>query len=320
MPTTSSLLLGGTTVISGKVYCVGGVAGDVHGDQNVNYYDPSQDKWTILPPLPVRGFALGQVNGKLVAVGGVKKICESSEVYTYDEQAETWKQTIPPMPTARYLPGVLSLQSALVVAGGAYLKEREPRFSDFFKSPFSDIYLQCVQFHKKVEVLKSDTLQWYSADPLPIPCQIISLKNIDSTCYALGGYRILEEGGGPTKISYFNQALYASVDDLVLLGNAVPANQTTHSGSSDTQSAWKTLPKTPTYGTVAAELAGNLLAIGSVESTLEIYMHIASTDSWAYIGTLPSQECNFAIANLSPLEILVIAGNSVHKGTPTLFK
>ena len=77
--------------------------------------------------------------------------------------------------------------------------------------------------------------------------------------------------------------------------------------------------QTPTYGTVAAELAGNLLAIGSSEESdaLEIYMHVVSTDSWAYVSTLPSHKHNFAVANLSPLEILVIAGNSVHKGSYT---
>ena len=36
-------------------------------------YDPSEDKWTTLPPLTVRCFGLGQLDGELVAVGGVKK-------------------------------------------------------------------------------------------------------------------------------------------------------------------------------------------------------------------------------------------------------
>ena len=48
-------------------------------------YDPSQDKWTTLPPLHFRSFDLGQVNGKLVAVGGVKECIATNEVYTYDE-------------------------------------------------------------------------------------------------------------------------------------------------------------------------------------------------------------------------------------------
>ena len=55
-----------------------------------------------------------------MAVGGWKMSDGeiTNEVYTYDERSRKWKQTIPPMPTARYFPGVLSLQSALVVAGG----------------------------------------------------------------------------------------------------------------------------------------------------------------------------------------------------------
>jgi outer membrane protein assembly factor BamB len=107
-----------TTVLNGKVYC-GGVTGD-DGDYTIYCYDPSRGKWTTLPPLPVKYFGLGQVDGKLVAVGGVKKIEEeeTNKVHTYDERSRKWKQTIPPMPTARDSPGVLSLQSALVVANG----------------------------------------------------------------------------------------------------------------------------------------------------------------------------------------------------------
>ena len=80
----------------------------------------AQDSWTILPPLPVIWYGLGQINDKLVAIGGRKKSngAQTNEVYTYSEQSKKWKQTIPPMPTARDGPGVLSLPSALVVAGG----------------------------------------------------------------------------------------------------------------------------------------------------------------------------------------------------------
>jgi hypothetical protein len=187
----------------------------------------------------------------------------------------------------------LSLQSALVVAGGRTLT-------------YSDA----------VEIFKPDTLQWFRTDPLPTACRDISLVAIGNTCYALGGY----------SDSYLNQALYASVDDL--LGNAVPANQTTHSGSSDTQSAWKTLPNTPTYQPAAAVLAGNLLAIGGDETSKggaakkEVYMYSPSTNSWIYISDLPAPRAITAVAILSSTEILVIGGwhdgnnvNTVYKGT-----
>ena len=291
---------GKATVINGKVYCGGGATDndedviDVDDSEYIVYcFDPSQDKWTTLPPLPVRWFGLGQVNGRLVAVGGEKKGAwnETNEVYTYDQRSQKWKQTIPPMATARWAPGVLSLQSALVVAGG---------------------FTSIATFSNAVEIFKSDTSQWYRADPLPTACQNILLIAIGNTCYALGGF-----GSG----SYLNQALYASVDDL--LGNAVPANQTTHNG----QSAWKTLPNTPTHQTAAAVLAGNLLAIGGKEIPVggvakkEVYMYSPSTNSWIYISDLPAPRASTAVAVLSSTEVLVIGGwdggivNTVYKGT-----
>ena len=193
------------------------------------------------------------------------------------------------MPTARWSPGVLSLQSALVVAGGAAF-----------------IYIDTV------EIFKPDTSQWYRTDPLPRAGQHKFLVAIGNTCYALGGF-----GSG----SYLNQALCASVDDL--LGNAVPANQTTHSG----QSAWKILPNTPTYQPAAAVLVGNLLAIGGKEKSeggadmKEVYMYSPSTNSWIYISDLPAPRAITAVAILSSTEVLVIGGrdgikvNTVYKGT-----
>ena len=287
---------GKTTVINGKVYC-GGEADDDDDDIIVYSYDPSQDNWTTLPPLPVSWFGLGQVNGRLVAVGGRKKRGGriTNEVYTYNERSRKWKQTIRPMPTAKYSPSVLSLQSALVVAGGA---------------------TSFTEYTDAVEIYKADTSQWYRTDRLPTACHNISPVVIGNTCYALGGHRDL---------LWLNQVLHASVDDL--LCNAVPANQTTHSGSTDTLSAWKTLANTSTYRPAAAMLTGNLLAIGGCESFLrgadkkEVYMFSSSTNSWIYISDLPEPRSFTAVAVLSSTEILVIGGfcgrrvSTTYKGT-----
>ena len=258
-------------------------------------YDPSQDKWTTLPPPPVVYFGVGQVSGKLVTVGGMKMShnLPNYELYMYDERSQKWKQTIPPIPTARYSPSVLSLQSALVVAGGYTVSS----------------------YTAAVEIFRSNISQWYRTDPLPTVCSDISLVVIGNTCYALGGYNGV----------YLNQALYASIDDL--LGTAVPANQTTHNGSSDTQSAWKTLPNTPTYGPAAAVLAGNLLAIGGEETSIggapkkEVYVYSLSANSWVYISDLSAPQSGTAVAVLSSTRIMVIGGwdgdsmNTVYKCT-----
>ena len=223
-----------------------------------------------------------------MAVGGEKKRknnrhITTKEVYTYDELSEKWQQTIPSMPTARYSPGVLSLKSVLFVVGGAR---------------------SLGNYTDKVEIIRADTQKWYKTDPLPTACYDgISLTVINNTCYMLGGFNG----------SHLNQALYASVDDL--LNNAVPANQTTHNrGSSDTQSAWKTLENTPTYQPAAAVLAGSLLAIGGMETSKggarkkEVYMHSPSTNSWVNFSDLPAPRSDTTAAVLSSTEILVIGG------------
>ena len=208
-------------------------------------------------------------------------------------------QTVPSMSTARRDPGVLSLQSALVVAGG---------------------FTPTIGYLDIVEIFKPDTLQWYKTDPLPRDCCDVSLVTVGHTCYALGGYK---------HPSNLNQALYASVDDL--LCNAVPANQTSrhNSGSNDTQSAWKTLPNTPTYLPAVAVLAGNLLAIGGYETSKggadkkEVYMYSHFTNSWIYVTDLPAPRSRTAVAILSSTEILVIGGwdsrkvKTLYKGTYT---
>ena len=160
----------------------------------------------------------------IVAVGGSKTDEELCTEFRTKVEAYT-----PPMPTVRCLPGVVSLQSSMIVVGGYSAKGDT----------------------NAVEIFNTSTLQWYKTNPLPMICREVSLATIDNTCYAVGGYRF------PFRL---NQALYASISDL--LGNAVPANQTiTHySSSSDAQSAWKTLPNTPAYRPAAAVLVGSLLA------------------------------------------------------------
>ena len=260
-------------------------------------YDPSQDKWTTLPPLSVRWFGLGELGSKLVAVGGRKKLDNraTNEVHSYNDRTKKWKQTIPPMPTARWSPGVLSLQSAtLVVAGG-----------------------RCTQssYTDAMEVFSTETSQWYRTDPLPTPCSSVSIIDIGSTCYILGGYKYL---------SRLNQALYAYIGDL--FQNAVPANrQTTHSGRSGTQSAWKMLPKVPSNQPTSAALAGNILALGgkgtsSGGNKKEMYMYLPSNNSWIYFNDLPTPLFGTAVAILSSTEILVIGGESNEDRMNTVYK
>ena len=213
-----------------------------------------------------------------------------NEVHSYDRK---WRQNaFPPMPTARYDPGVLSLQSALIVAGG----EIGP-----------------VTYTNAVEIFKLDCMQWQRTSPLLLDCCRISLVAIGNTCYALGGFKHPQ---------HLNQALQASVDDL--LYNAVPADQPI--SSSDTQSAWKTLPDTLKYNPAASMLAGNLLAIGGWkesrggERRKEVYVYSTATNSWIYISNLPVPQARSIVATLSSGELLIMGGYGDHGDMKTVYR
>ena len=289
-------------VIDGKVYCGGGKT-DINKDMYTIYcYDPSQDNWSSLPPLPVRLFGLGEIGGKLVAVGGNRKSDGkiSDVVYTYESSLQ-WKQVIPPMPTARWFPGILSNSLALIVVGG-------------FTPPGININI--------VEIFQHNTSQWYKTDPIPISqiCCDISLTSIKNTCYVLGG---------STATSSINEVQCASVDDL--FRHAIPAaadnSQRVSSNNNVIHSAWKSLPNSPTYGPTSATMAGNLLAIGGNKTSKgetnrkEVHMYSQFTKSWIYVSDLPASRSCTAVAILSPAEFLVIGGrgegdfvNTVYKG------
>ena len=293
---------GRVVIINDSVYYGGGTTDVDNGDYEYTIccYNPPQDKWTTLPPLPVRWFGLGEISGKLVAVGGRKKLDNraTNEIHSYNNRTHKWKQTIPPMPTARWSPGVLSLQSAaILVAGGRYAQ-----------SSYTEV----------VEIFSAETSHWYRTNPLPTPCSSIALVDIGSKCYALGGYKYL---------SRLNQALFAAIGDL--FRNAVPANQTAHStsDSSDTQSAWKTLPHLPNSQPAAGVLAGSLLALGgkgtsSCGNRKEVCMYLPLNNSWIYFTDLPAPMYMYgtAVAVLSSTEILMIGGEGNENRLDTVYK
>ena len=290
---------GRVVIINNDRVYYGGGSTDVDNDENeyiICCYDPSQDKWTTLPPLPVRWFGLGEVNGKLVAIGGRKKLDNraTNEIHSYNDRTHKWKQTIPPMPTARWSPGVLSLQSAAILVAGGRCTQ----------SSYTDV----------LEIFSAETSHWYRTDPLPTPCSSVALVDVGSTCYAVGGYKYL---------SRLNHALCASIGDL--FRNAVPANQTTHSGSSDTQSVWKSLPNVPSNQPALGVIAGNLLALGgkgtsSGGNRKEVYMYLPLNNSWIYFNDLPAPVFGTAVAVLSSTEILLIGGEGNENRLDTVYK
>ena len=145
---------GHTVVIGDKVNYGGGIAEKQH-ELIVYCYRVRSDDWTSLDPLPIKSFGLGKFNGKLIALGGmIRQDEENTKVYTFDKESNSWiSSAIPNISMSRVFPEVLSLPSALVVAG---------RQSIQYYRDYTGYY-----WERSTEVYKQKTGWYWSDQPLP---------------------------------------------------------------------------------------------------------------------------------------------------------
>ena len=150
---------GQSVVIGDKVYYGGGFADDEVDKYYVYCYHRQFDNWTRLSA-PVKSFGLGKFNDGLMVVGGITmKGEENKKVYTYNETNEAWVSVIPDMPISRQFPAVLSLSSAMVVAGG----------------------------ENSIEIYTQERGWYWSNQPLPVPCSDVTLLATGNKCFTLAG-------------------------------------------------------------------------------------------------------------------------------------
>ena len=280
-----------------KIYMGGGATENVEDCNQVFQYDPSRNEWSHLPPHQVAGFAMAQFMGHIITVGGGIPHGGglTGKVYRFKEESQKWKQFLKPMPTARYCASVATTQSAIVASGGG-------------TGIRDGVTVPCAT----VEVYSSETSQWYTADPLPVPCVLMTSVTIADTWYQLGG--------GGTDEKDLTTVLYASLTTLIQR-----AISPTHQSASP-MSVWKTLPDTPMYMSTAASLSGNLLAVGGYNDKIPpspaVHIFFPLTDSWvrATTGNLP-EPCYGCIAvQLSSNQLLVVGGkDDQDKYTKTIF-
>ena len=142
-------------VMGGKVYVGGGLSVNPEDTRQVFQYNPSQDEWSHLLPHHVFFFAIAQFIGHLITVGGYMPHCGYlGNVYRFKAQSQKWEEVLKPMPTGRGHLSVATTQSAIVASGGVTDDKDDGK------------PVPCVT----VEVFSSETSQWHTADPLPIPC------------------------------------------------------------------------------------------------------------------------------------------------------
>ena len=283
--------------IGEKVYIGGGLpGGDKHDTFQVFQYDPSRDEWSRLPPCQVIGFAMAHFAGNLITVGGqIVGGGLTGKVYCFRKQSQMWEEFLKPMPTARYHLSVVTTQSAIVASGGR-----------------THVRGGMAVFCATVEVYISETSQWYTADPLPVPCGGMTSVTIADTWYLLGGI-----GTGGKSLT---TVLYAPLTALIQKAT-LPTDQ-----SASHTSVWKNLPDTPLKASAAASLSGNLLAVGGYNvvtpSSPALYVFFPLTNSWVRVttGDLPEPRWACIAVQLPSNQLLVVGGmDDQAKSTKTVF-
>ena len=284
------------TVISGKVYVGGGMPTDSDSGRLVYKYDPVRNKWSTLPPAPVDGYGVGQLNGRLVLVGGSPEGGGvTADIHVFDEETQQWVKPLPPMPSALACAAVISHGSALVVCGGT-----SPG-----GNPSATVY-----------VYNSESSQWHSAPPLPFRRTLCTGAVINNMCYVAAGLETVFGDDMNTAAWLNSEFARRSVVSAPL-----PILLDPNASSSQPSSVWKSLPDLPHLNPSIAAVGGCLLALGGHKeiSSLDeatdddaitaVHAYCPATSSWLQIGDLPTQHV-FATTVPIPTGELLFAGGA----------
>ena len=278
-------------VVTGEKVYIGGGATDSKEDTGIRavlMYDLVKNEWGHLPNHCVQLFALCQFQGNLITVGGSPA---TNKVYRYNEETQEWEEFLTPMPTVRAAPSVLTTATAIIAYGGV-----------------TDIIDNKPVLTAKVEVYSSQTLQWYTADPLPRPCLMMTSVTIGSNVFLLGGLGANDE---PITSPFH-------ADITMLIERAVSPIQ-----HPTTTSVWKTLPDTPLRVSEAATLSGSLLAVGGTDDngTVQPAVHVFTpfTNKWVRIqsGDLPAARFVATAVQLPNNRVMVVGGKDKDRNYTT---
>ena len=268
-----------SVVVQGRVYVGGGYTGWDRDDKYiVMEYDISSGKWAKLPPYRARDFAMTVINNQLVLVGGGGHGGCSKVLGVWRAESKEWTHPYPDMPTARSECSTVVYNEWLVVAGG--LGDGVGRLSS-------------------VEVLNTDSKQWYAAPPTPTPWCSMRTAIVGDTCYFMGGLT-----GRSIATVVYSVSLPALISQLPSLDSRERGKQ---------HQIWKEIPGLQTTLSTPLSISGSLLAVGGMDRDYKvvsaILLYQPGTGEWVKVGDLPTPRYNCTCAMITDTEMLVAGGN-----------
>ena len=267
-----------SVVVQGRVYVGGGEAGC--DKYIVMEYDISSEKWAKLPPYRACYFAMTVINNQLVLVGGWEHGVRSKVLGVWRAESKEWTHPYPDMPTARSHCSAVVYNEWLAVAGGWY----GGRLSS-------------------VEVMNTDSKQWYAAPPTPTPWSHMWTAIVGDTCYFMGG---LTAGSYDYNTVVYSVSLPALISQLPSLDSRERGKQ---------HQIWKEIPGLPTTRSTPLSIRGSLLAVGGRDeydkAVSAILLYQPDTEEWVKVGDLAIPQYDCTCAMITDTEMLVAGGTDV---------
>ena len=257
--------------------------------RSVHAYDSDKEVWSQIPKCPQMYFTLAIVNGLLTAVGGLQSLQLTNTLLslTGEGSRRKWTKHFPPMPTKRYFTAVVCSGRSLVVAGG-----------DNFT------------ILSTVEVMDTESLQWFTASSLPHPLKQASATICGENLYLLGGFN----QSSVTK-SVFTCSL------SVLLQSCQPQSLEASPKTSLSQEprVWQKTADIPVFVSTCTTLCGQLLAIGGRDSdykpTTAIHKYDPVKNSWTVISHMAAPRWQSLMAVLPGDKLIVVGGSTSRVST-----
>ena len=273
---------------NGAVVCGNVVYFNPGGSKNIYAYDhtlPIRRSWSQHSDCLYIGCSLAVVNNLLTTIGGGDPgFSPTNKLFCFTRLSTssdvTWLETLPPMPTERWNTVSLCTGAFLIVAGGL------GKWGSLLTT---------------VEVLNTETCQWFSVNDLPHPVNSVS----GAVC---GDHIYVAES--------FHRSVYTClVSDL--LGSESYGSSRSHPAGAlplpTEVSVWKRVADVPLLNTTCVSLHDKLIVVGGVDPRLDIarkdiHMYDSTTDSWTVISQMSTaRSACFAIV-LSDKRLMVVGG------------
>lgn len=249
--------------------------------QNILTFSLPGYKWEMLQQrCPYTCFGLAIVNNKLTTIGGThnKGIVGSvtNVLFSLSENwlGKKWKDILPPMPTKRMCPAAVTATSHLVVAGGLL-----------------SIYDEKLSV---VEVMNTDTLEWFRAHCLPQPARYPQMILTGDFLF------VCDESA----------TFSCSLNELLIKSSRPGSNM---AGGPSVWSRRGTIPVQ--YAPAIAVVKSHILAVGGKTaegvSTAEVHCYNRDGDSWDVIGHMPTPRSHVLAVVLIPTNELVVVGGVI---------